>query len=210
MKKYNFFVLGILLAVILQGCGAAQNATVKETVKLKVQLVPYFSYAPLYIAKEEGYFAEQGIDVEFQKLQGGTAFVSLVKGDIDVAASFLSSTTLSAINRGEKVKVVADKGYVAPTGCVVNGLLARKVLVESGELIDVKDLAGKKLKFDQTSVQAYYMDSLLKSAGLTIADVTSTGTLAPRIPRRALPAIRSRSAPAGISSTGIRIPTATT
>jgi NitT/TauT family transport system substrate-binding protein len=171
MKKHVFFGIGILVAVFLCGCSSVQKETVKEPITLKIQLVPYFSYAPLFIAQEEGYFAEQGIEAEFQKLQGGTAFVSLVKGDIDVAASFLSSTTLSAIYRGEKVKVVADKGYVAPTGCVVNGLLARKALVENGELLEAKDLAGKKLKFDQASVQAYYMDLLLNSAGLKITDV---------------------------------------
>ena len=72
MNRYKLIILGILLAVFLQGCSAVQTATVTEPITLKVQLVPYFSYAPLYIAKEEGYFAEQGIDVEFQKLQGGT------------------------------------------------------------------------------------------------------------------------------------------
>jgi NitT/TauT family transport system substrate-binding protein len=142
-----------------------------ETIKLKVQLVPYFSYAPLYIAQEEGYFAEQGLEVEFIKMQGSAVFVSLLQGDLDIAATFLSGTTLSAVGRGETVRIVADKGYVDPSSCTVNALLARKDLVDSGALADPSKLKGLKIKYDMDSIQAFAMDKLLQSGGLSTEDV---------------------------------------
>jgi NitT/TauT family transport system substrate-binding protein len=183
MIKKTIFTSIIILLLLLQGCQAAttpSQAPIKTQppaeskpapIKLKVQLLPYLSYAPLYIAQEEGYFAEQGLEVDFQKLQGGAAFVALVSGDIDVAASFLTSNVLGAIGKGETVKVVADKGYIAPSGCTVNGLLARKDLVESGALNDVKGLVGRTVKYDKVSAQAYFLDLLLKSGGYSLSDI---------------------------------------
>jgi NitT/TauT family transport system substrate-binding protein len=184
MYKRFFSCTLIVLMLLLQGCQAATTPTQAlpknqtptteagpATIKLKVQLLPYLSYAPLYIAQEEGYFAEQGLEVEFEKLQGGAAFVALVSGDIDVAATFLTSNVLEAIRKGETVKVVADKGYIAPSGCTANGLLARKDLVDSGALNDVKGLVGRTVKYDKVSAQAYFLDLLLKSGGYSLADV---------------------------------------
>ena len=167
MKKTTVVILFVILSLLLQGCSTA----VKEPEKVKVQLLPFFSYAPLYIAQEEGYFAEEGLEVEFQNLRGSAAFVALASGEIDVAATHLTSNTFTAIQQGENVKVVADKGYVAPTGCTVNGLLARSVLVESGELSEPEDMAGRKIEYSQTSVQAYFLEKLLEKGGLTLEDV---------------------------------------
>ncbi len=166
---------------VLSACGSLPGKATQEPVTLKVQLIPYMSNAPLYFAQEEGYFQEQGLNVEFLQLQGGAAFVSLIQGEIDVAASFLSSTILSAVQKGETVKVVADKGYIAPEGCVVNGLLARSSLVESGELNDVEDLVGRKVKYDKASVQAYFLDTLLHAADFSLADVEQVDFNSPPI-----------------------------
>ena len=103
MNKKSIFSVLVVMMLFLQGCQASQVQTQAPTettaplIKLKVQLIPYLSYAPLYIAQEEGYFKEQGIEVDFQKLQGGSAFVAVVSGDIDVAATFLTSNLLSAM-----------------------------------------------------------------------------------------------------------------
>ena len=77
MKKTTVVILFVILSLLLQGCSTA----VKEPEKVKVQLLPFFSYAPLYIAQEEGYFAEEGLEVEFQNLRGSAAFVALASGD---------------------------------------------------------------------------------------------------------------------------------
>jgi NitT/TauT family transport system substrate-binding protein len=171
-NKILLFNLVLILVIALQGCSGSTPTAPQETVKIKVQLLPYLSYAPLYLAQEEGYFAEQGLEVEFLKIQGGSAYVAVIEGEIDVAATFLNTNLISAIYQNSKVKIVADKGYVAPSGCSVNGLLARKSLVDSGGLKDVASLAGKIAKYDNVSIQAFYLDTLLKSGGLSLADVT--------------------------------------
>jgi len=180
VKKLCLFLISIGIVFWLVGCKDRSSSTLSNTqsntptnpiVHLKIQLLPYFSYAPLYIAEQEGYYAEQGLEVEALKLQGGEAFIALVRGEIDVAATFVSSNSLSAVYQGENVKIVADKGYVVPEGCTVNGLLARKQLMDEGKLNSVQDMLGKKIKYDQTSIQAFYVQKLLETVGASLDDV---------------------------------------
>jgi ABC-type nitrate/sulfonate/bicarbonate transport system substrate-binding protein len=59
----------VLTGLTLVACARDQgNGAPLERRKLRVAMVPYLSYAPLTIAQEEGYFAQQGLDVEFVSL----------------------------------------------------------------------------------------------------------------------------------------------
>ena len=72
-----------------------------EPVKLKVLVAPFLGYAPFFIAMEEGYFAEQGLEIEFVKM-GGTieAIPALAQGKLDVLSGDISIGILNAIARG--------------------------------------------------------------------------------------------------------------
>ena len=62
-----------------------------KPVKLKVTILPYISYAPLLIAQEEGYFADQGLEIEVVKFsRSPEAIPALVQGRLDAAGSFMS------------------------------------------------------------------------------------------------------------------------
>jgi NitT/TauT family transport system substrate-binding protein len=143
-----------------------------KPVTLRVLLLPFLSYAPFLIAEEEGYFAQQGLQVEFVKLiRTDDAIPALVQGKLDVAAGPVSVGILNAMLRGAKIKFVADKGYVAPEGCAYFGLIARRALVEGGELERPTQLQGRRLDVNRVSLEGYYVEKLLKTVGLTINDV---------------------------------------
>lgn len=70
-KLLSFSLVLILLAAVITGCGiqkAGENGKEAETGKLtKVTLnevAHSIFYAPMYVAIEEGYFAQEGIDIE--------------------------------------------------------------------------------------------------------------------------------------------------
>lgn len=181
LQRYSKLLLLLLFLVLVQACGrsAAEELTPEEPIKLNVQLLPFMSFVPLYIAEEEGYFAEQGLEVEFHMVFAPDSFVALRQGDLDVAADFISASMLNLIGQDENIRMVAGKGYVAPTGCTVNGLIARKELVDAGELDNVAQLKGRTIAMDSVTVEGYYMDKLLSSAGLTLADVDMTDLPSP-------------------------------
>jgi NitT/TauT family transport system substrate-binding protein len=69
--KVSKMVIGvILLAVLLTACGGEgpviEGDDLKLTqIRLPMGYIPNVQYAPLYVAKERGYFAEAGFEVEF-------------------------------------------------------------------------------------------------------------------------------------------------
>ncbi|UCC50954.1 MAG: ABC transporter substrate-binding protein [Anaerolineaceae bacterium] len=70
MKKVLIFVVVFLLGiVVLAACGrsseTAQEASELLRLRLPMGYIPDPQYAPIYVAVEKGYFAEEGFDIEF-------------------------------------------------------------------------------------------------------------------------------------------------
>ena len=148
-----------------------EPAETLEPFKLKVLVLPYQAYAPFFIAKEEGYYAEQGLDVEFVRMEKSGEFTpALAQGQLDVAADLLNVGTLNAIAKGSQIKYVADKGFFDPESCTYTAWMARKDLLESGVLDDLKNLAGMKIAASSATTIEYFFDTMVKDVGLSSAD----------------------------------------
>ena len=66
LKKLGLLMLG--LAVMLSSCtssGSANDAGTIRKIKLPMGYIPNIQYAPFYVAVEKGYFAKEGIEIEF-------------------------------------------------------------------------------------------------------------------------------------------------
>ncbi len=69
-KLLIFYVVAALLTMGLAACGGAADTkeggtAQKNAVKVRLNEVAHsIFYAPMYVAIEEGYFAEEGIDLE--------------------------------------------------------------------------------------------------------------------------------------------------
>ena len=85
MKKLlTFFcVAALLLPVLLTGCGSG-GQTASVTVRLNEVTHSVF-YAPQYVAMSQGFFADEGLDVELSN--GGGAdkvMTAVVSGSADI------------------------------------------------------------------------------------------------------------------------------
>ena len=118
--------------------------------------MPIISFGPIYIAKEEGYFEQQGINLVLEKFPStSTALPLLITGDIAVSGGQLSPGMVNAIAKGAHIRLVADKGTIFKGSCNSSAFLVRRELVESGTIKTVSDLRGKKLLLALTSLMAY-------------------------------------------------------
>lgn len=143
-----------------------------EMVHLKISILPFLSYAPIFIAKEEGFYAEQGLDVEFVRIdKTSEAMPALASGEIDVASGFFDVSTLNAVAKGGDIRYVSDKGYLDPATCSGSTWVVRKELVENGTLDDLKNMKGMKIALTPASSAEYALDLLLKDVGLSHKDV---------------------------------------
>jgi len=166
-----FSSLFLFYIFIQLGYGKEEMPSTRE--KLKVVSLPYVSFAPLYIAQEEGYFTEQELQVEFIKMTVAADLLpSLIKGDLDVIGETLFPNFLNAIARGANIKFVADKGYLLPEGCTYNAIMARRALAEEGKLNSISQLKGLRIGTNQESnITGYYFEKVLNQANLSLNDV---------------------------------------
>ncbi|MFC1848207.1 ABC transporter substrate-binding protein [Chloroflexota bacterium] len=159
-----------LLLIALPGC--TDEGT--ELSHLKVVTLPYIGYSTLFIAQEEGYFTEQGLDVEFVKFPTSTQAIPLLaQGDLDVVVGSVSGSTINAIAQDLNMKIVAGGTYCSPD-CEVQSLMVRKDLYESGELDTVAELKGRRIATNCVAcVSDFAMTIIFETGNLTLDDVTT-------------------------------------
>lgn len=158
-----------LLGTLLLACGGTSPPPGKETLQLKVGVLPILDVLPMYVADLEGYYEEQNLQVELvlfpSALERDSAFVA---GQIDGELNDPVSAAL--LNKeGEKAKVVrlAYKGNEAMAMMVV--------LVSPGSKIQSPgELKGVPIGISRNSVIEYATDRLLQSAGLSPGDIAKT------------------------------------
>jgi NitT/TauT family transport system substrate-binding protein len=187
--KYVLFLAMILVSGIII-CGCSSPAPANETVR--VAYLPTTDYGPLFIAKEEGFFARQGIDVELVKVTGSAAALPLVlSGDVAVYAGPLKTGLVNAVAKGEHVRIVADKGSVVPGSCAVYALMVRKDLFDKGIVTNVSDLKGRKIAEHDSDYDLY---RALAVGNLTTDDVDTIDVEFPML----IPAFKNGAIDAGL------------
>jgi len=175
--RYGACALLLLVAALALpvSCKKPEDATSKETpTKLKVTMLPYTGYAPFFIAEEEGFFREQGLEVEYvQSTTSNKLLPLLARGDLDVFAGALSAGMLNAISRGANIRIVADKGQIRPSGTdAYVALVMRSDLAQSGRLDDPAQWKGLRIgRTSRSGSMDYLMHTLFRSTGVAIEDL---------------------------------------
>jgi NitT/TauT family transport system substrate-binding protein len=96
-----------ILLVFQTDLSYGQSQQTSKPVSLKLVIFPFLSFAPIYIAEEEGYFAEQGLQIEYIKMKEAVAFQALARGDVDAWGGLTAIGALNAIQRGAHIRFVA-------------------------------------------------------------------------------------------------------
>jgi NitT/TauT family transport system substrate-binding protein len=123
---------------------------------------------------DQGYFAEQGLDIEYVNFASGSDIVpALATRQVEGGGIAVNAATINAVARGIEIKVIADKGSLPP-GFGWEAFLVRKDLWDSGRFRDASDL--RDLAFGTTppiNAGAGFpaLDRVLKQAGLTQNDL---------------------------------------
>jgi NitT/TauT family transport system substrate-binding protein len=154
MSKSASFIAGsVLLGLIIGGSAAAEP--------LKLAHSTWVGYGPLYIAKEKGFFDEEGVEVELIVMEDPKLrFPALAAGQIDVAVSTVD-TVLNYLSdqQGYRYLFAIDDSKGG------DGIVADQ------DIQSVADLKGKSVAYAEGSVSQFYLGVLLKEAGLSLADV---------------------------------------
>ena len=124
------------------------------------------------IARDEGYFRAQGLDVELVPLvSSADATPSLIRGDLDVVAGVLKIADFNAIARGAALRFVADKDHFEPGACVGSAFVARPGFFDGKGADDPARLRGARVATTPLHFMEYALETLLGRKGLTLDDL---------------------------------------
>ena len=142
----------------------------EDATDVTVGYTPVSIFAPMFVAYEKGYFAEQGLDVTLEALPGGADMVSLTAtGEFDAGLGGVGPAYWNAIDQGFPITIIAPgHGEGSP---VASPLMISTEACESGEITRISDLEGKRVAVNSPGATELWLDTALRSDGLTINDV---------------------------------------
>ena len=162
MKKTSLLLVCLIFS--LAACRPAQeNSPALTPITLPAGYIPNVQFAPLYVAIEKGFYAEQGLDVsiDYNMETDNVALVGV--GDLDFA---IASGEQVLLGRGQELPVVYVLAWYQdyPVGIVS--------LAEKG-ITQPTDLIGKKIGIPGLYGASYIgLRALLQANGLQEGDVT--------------------------------------
>lgn len=169
-KTLVMFALAILP---LAGCDAERPVPSGKggLTRLTLNVNPTLTYAPIMIAKDEGFFEQEGIDAELVSLDSNSAVTAATVGKIDVLSAGVRSGVFNMILRGLPLQVVADKGHSGPEECVADAFIAPLAAAARIEKAG-GSLRGERVVLVRGGVMEFLTMKLLEWNQLQPEDVT--------------------------------------
>ena len=148
------------VAIVMAALAGPAAAAEKLTLMLDWFVNP--DHAPLYVAQERGYFADQGLEVELIAPSDPNDPPKLVAaGKIDLAISYQPQLHLQ----------VAEGLPLKRIGTLVATPLNSLVVLADGPIKSIADLKGRKIGFSVGGVEDALLGTMLKRHGVSLDDV---------------------------------------
>ncbi|WP_417227871.1 ABC transporter substrate-binding protein [Amphritea sp.] len=158
MKKRIFLAALAMVATLLSA------TTQAETKNLSLMLDWFVNpnHGPIVIAKQRGYFADQGLEVEIQEPADPNMPPKLVAANkVDLAISYQPNLTID---------VAAGLPLIRSATLIATPLNMLMVL-DNGKINDLADLKGKKIGIAIAGTEEASIGTMLDTVGVNYADV---------------------------------------
>ena len=149
-KGLGGFIGAFAAALVLLGSAPSQAAD-----KVTVAALRFVSSGPLFIAQGRGYFAAEGLEVDFKFFDAAQPVaVAIASGDADFGATGFTAGLFNIAGKGV-LKVIAAQ-FSEVKGFESNALVASSKAHAAG-LTEPKALKGKTFALTQTGSTFHYM-----------------------------------------------------
>lgn len=173
MKKILAVFMAVCMMLALAGCGGsdAPSKATKEKVKVSLGMLRLTSSAPLFIAMDKGFFADEGIEIDAQWFDAAHPIaVATASSKVNVGATGITASLYNMAANGQKLGIVADKGR-EQQGYSSSALLVTADNFNNG-VQSLKGLKGKRIGITQKGSTFHYMlGRMLETQGMSLNDV---------------------------------------
>jgi NitT/TauT family transport system substrate-binding protein len=167
MKRFMHALLAVTLALGMATAGA--QAPEKKKITIAVGGKNLFYYLPLTVAERNGYFKDEGLDVEIPDFAGGAkALQALVGGSADMVSGAYEHTINMAAKKQPITAVVLQMKY--------SSIVLAMSKERAAKYKSPKDLKGLKIGVTAPgSSTNMFVNNLLAKDGLKPTDVSIVG-----------------------------------
>jgi NitT/TauT family transport system substrate-binding protein len=151
--------LATFAAIAAFGTLAEQAPAQAETITIAHST--WVGYGPLYIARDKGFFKDNGVDVDLVVMEDPKErFPTLMADRIQMIASTVDTALLYMKQPDDFKYIVAIDDSNGGDGIVANK-----------DIKSIADLKGKQVAVNEGSVSEFYLNVLLAKAGLSESDL---------------------------------------
>jgi ABC-type nitrate/sulfonate/bicarbonate transport system substrate-binding protein len=175
------FARSAAAAALVVGGGGRANAqeSVLDTVRVALNFSTY-TYLPIFLAVDKGYFIEQRLNVVVSPYQGSSTFnvPRLARGDLDLSPMVLSPGFFNQGGQGFDVQLIAALTEAHHGWNDTTWIVVRQDLWDSNAVRTLADLRGKRLDgVAAGSLVDYLMRLALAKARIPLSAVTYTNKI---------------------------------
>lgn len=165
-KRLRHVLVALLGVIASLGAAAPGPALAADRLTVILDWFVNPDHAPLIVAKEAGFFAREGLDVELIAPADPSTPPRLVgAGKADIAVTYQADLLLDVQAGLPLVRI----------GTLVETPLNCLIALRSGPIKTLADLKGKRIGFSIANLQEVYLGAMLATVGLSIRDVTLVG-----------------------------------
>ena len=140
---------------------AAGIATGAQAGTLSIGHTTWVGYGTLYLARDLGFFKEQGLDVELTTMEEASMYMAAqASGQLSGSASTI-----------DEVLKYRSKDFCFKAVAALDDSYGGDGVLVGDKVASLKDLKGQQVAVNEGSVSQFWLSYLLKHAGMTMADL---------------------------------------
>ncbi len=154
----------ILLLLVLVMCGGQALAQAKlEKFPFRLNWTLYGEHAPFFVARDKGFYAEEGLEVEIQEGSGSTTVAQLVASGNSPVAYVDAATMMRGISNGMPIKSVGVTLQQSPMAFIYRADAARPT--------KVADIKGSRIAMTAGDASLAIFTAFMGKLGMKVEDV---------------------------------------
>lgn len=163
---YRLICIVFLITVLsINACKSSKNDTgtsePKEKKSFRIAVVTWVGHGPFYLAKEKGFYDEEGLDVEINKIE-----------EIGARRSALEARKLEGIiSSADAFANAAPAGLPAVLIMKLTDSFGADGIVVRKTVNSIKDLKGKTVAFSKGTPSHFFLYYILKKNGMSTNDI---------------------------------------